>query len=46
MEKQTRNYGPIPFLEREGVFIKDILIDVGGLDYNKFSIRASAKIRR
>jgi len=30
MEKQTRNYGPIPFLEKEGLFMKDIPIDVCG----------------
>jgi hypothetical protein len=28
MEKQTRNYGPLPFLEREGLFINDIPIHV------------------
>jgi hypothetical protein len=29
MGKQIRNYGPIPFLDREGYFINEVPIDVG-----------------
>jgi hypothetical protein len=43
MEKQTQNYGPLPFLERDGLFVKDIPIHVSDELRNKLNKRVGNK---